>query len=120
MKIVTYENDKDIGQLIYTELTDDKLLEFFFKKGGEVNITNLNYCMNEYGYHYGNNMKFSQHFVNLETAGLIKPGKGPYYKVTRKARLRRLYDHKGWQFWLIVIAAITSVLSVVLTLALSK
>lgn len=91
----TYHNDNDVSELVYTEVTDEKLLNFFFKKGGKVNVNNLSYVVHEYG-----KKELAQHFVNLETAGLIEYIEWPMAKVTTKARWERLRDNKT--LWFII------------------
>ena len=65
--MLNYKNDKDLSAIIYTEITDEKVLNFIFKKGGKVNITNLQWCVSFY-----TKKSVEQNIINLKEAGLIK------------------------------------------------
>jgi hypothetical protein len=88
-ELPTYENDKDLSQLIYTEISDDKVLSFLFKKGGKVNVVNLTYCVNTYG-----KKDIAANLVSLEAAGLISFTGQSFARVTAKARWQRFRDSK--------------------------
>ena len=105
----TYENDKDLSELIYTEVTDEKVLNFFFKKGGIVNVNNLQYCVGLYG-----KKELAQHIVNLETAGMIKAISSFEFKLTTKARFDRIYSSKSIVFWLILIGTLATLLTLII------
>lgn len=106
---VTYENDKDARELVYTEINDAKLLDFFFKKGGVVNCNNLSYVISENGL----KQQIAQNLLNLETKGLIKSVAHPYMRVTFKARWIRLYTNPVWQFWAAVATLLALLLSII-------
>jgi hypothetical protein len=87
--IPTYENDKDLEPLLFGELTEEKVLRFFFKKNGRVNWNNFSYCVSEYG------KKQVAHILKeLEGRGLIKHTEYPMMKVTYKAKWERIRDNK--------------------------
>jgi hypothetical protein len=109
----TYENDEDIRQLLYTEVTDQKLLDFFFKKGGKVNIMNLQWCINHYA-----EKQIAQNIVNLEHDGLIEPIGGSMYSVTKEARRKR-FNYQKWSFLIGVILG-TAIALTALIIALCK
>lgn len=104
----TYYNDNNIKQLIYTEVTDDTLLDFFFKKHGKVNINNLQYVVHEYG-----KKQIAQNLVNLEAKGLIKSKKGFLWVVTTKARWQRFYSHPTWTFWTVVLTVVGIIIALI-------
>jgi predicted transcriptional regulator len=101
-ELPTYDNDKQLSQLLYSEITDDTLLNLFFQKGGTVNITNLNYLV-------GTNSKndFSRNLISLESKGLVKSTGSHTYKVTAKARWSKLRDSKAL-IWVVSICAVAS------------
>jgi hypothetical protein len=101
----SYENDRDISELVYTELTDEKLLKFFFKKGGKVNINNLALLVHQYG-----KKEIAHNVVSLETLGLIKPVSNFEYAVTNKARWQRIRDSKTLIFGGIIAAIIATLI----------
>ena len=103
----TYENDIDLKELVYTEITDEKILDFFFKKGGTVNIVNLQWCVSNYS-----NKQIAQNLLNLELAGLIYHSKYPLSKLTFKARWQKFRDLKSWTFW----AAICGIIALLILL----
>lgn len=85
----TYENDKDISPLLNTELSDELVLDFFFKKGGKVNINNLQAVLSIYG-----RKQIAQNLVNLKEKGLIKFVDSFNCKLTYKARWEKTRDSK--------------------------
>ncbi|MBL7696587.1 MAG: hypothetical protein JNK79_00445 [Chitinophagaceae bacterium] len=104
----TYENDTDIEELVYTEVTDEKLLNFFFKKGGTVNINNLTYCVNLYG-----KKDISQNILNLQMKELVSQKEGFLFTVTGKAKWIRFYSHPTWQFFAAIAGILATLISIV-------
>jgi hypothetical protein len=91
-ELPTYDNDKDLAELIKSkEITQDNLLRFFFKKGGYVNHTNLRYLISEYA---TDKNGFYQALVDLETSAKIKFVGSHIAKLTFKAWWERLRDNK--------------------------
>jgi hypothetical protein len=116
-KAITYENDKDLGLLIYTEITDEKLLEFFFKKCGKVNVNNLNWCYSTYG---PKHTDLAKHIVSLEVQGLIKPIDSIHYKLTFKARIEWIYKHKSLAFWSTIATIAGTIIAILVAIKLIK
>lgn len=101
MALPTYENDRDFNALIYSDITTDRLLDFFFKKGGLVNINNAHYLIVK----SNRTTNFIKALKSLEADGFVKPFDSHCCKVTIKARWVRIRDNKMWN----LIAAIASI-----------
>ncbi|HYM93455.1 MAG TPA: hypothetical protein VET23_04900 [Chitinophagaceae bacterium] len=106
-EIATYENDQDLYWLSNTEITDESILDFIFKKGGSVNWNNLSYILNNY-----NRKDISQIFINLKANGLINVKSHTDVRVTAKARWKRFRDSKT----LITIGVICGIISFLILL----
>ncbi len=105
-EFATYDNDTDLRELLYTDVTDEKVLRFIFKKGGKVNATNLQYCIS-----LQSKKNISDILLNLETSGLIKAVDSHHYKVTGKAYWRRFRDSKTVQWTIAIIGLIATFLA---------
>lgn len=94
---ISYENDKDLEPLLYTELSKQRVLDFFFKKRGKVNINNLQYLVVTHS-----NRQIAPILLELKMEGLIEIIEHPYAILTLKARWERFRDNKNiW--WIIAV-----------------
>jgi len=112
-ELTTYENDKDWIKLYLVNTTDEMILEFIFKKGGRVNVTNMNSLMRSDG---RLNTSIPQHILNLQQKELIEPDGSHYYKITKKAKWERFRDYKGWMFWTFIASFLILLLTIILVI----
>lgn len=101
MKPPTYENDKPFLALLYSDITEQRLLDFIFSKGGILNHNNAHILFVK----SNRQNTYLRSLKSLESDGFIKPFGSHCYKVTTKARWVRIRDNKAWN----LIAAIASI-----------
>lgn len=76
-------------------MTQERLLDFFFKKGGTVNLSNIKYLVDQ-----SNTVNNLSKCVNgLKADGLIKSVDSHHFKLTTKARHQKIYKSPAWIFW---------------------
>lgn len=107
--VPTYDNDKDLQEIIFSEkITDDQVIRFFVKKRGSVNVTNLSYLVSVYAI---DKTGLNRALVNLNTTGLIRYVKHPMAVLTIKAWWRWFRDSKNIWWLIAVLGLIVAVLA---------
>ncbi len=100
----TYYNDNDLKEIIGCQKIDEqKVISFFLKKGGKVNITNFTYVVNQYAI---DKNAIYQVLADLNNTYKIKYVNSHIAKLTWKAKWERFISLKSWGFWAAISAII--------------